>query len=166
MRIATITIAFLATTFSAGFFAQDAPALPDWIDGPDWVHRAVQIHESEPLGEKAELIRPLLIAHFKQVDYLVCGDVIGPLFGSKKDIHEIIAWQIVFGSGDWVEQNPEQANEIDAYTLAGLESGLRSYSLVLEQKPKIRSKRLDELLALYRDGQLQDWVNEHPCRPE
>ena len=54
----------------------------------------------------------------------------------------------------------------DAYTLAGLESGLRAYVSVIETKPKAKLELLDELLDLYRKDQLQDWVDEHPCRPE
>ena len=140
--------------------------LEEWFEGPNRVHQAVEFHEAEPLSKTANQIRPILMAHFKQVDYIICGDVLGPLMDSKKDAHQIIAWQIVFSSGDWVEQHHDQADDIDAYTLAGLESGMRAYATVLETKPKAKLRLLDELLELYENESLQTWVSEHPCRAE
>lgn len=144
--------------------AQVDDLLKEWFDGPNPVHQAVQFHEKEPLSKTARQIRPILMAHYKQVDYLICGDVLGPLMASKKKAHQAIAWQIVFASGDWVEQHPERANDIDAYTLAGLESGLRAYATVLKTKPKVRMKLLEKLLDLYKNDRLQSWVKDHPCR--
>jgi hypothetical protein len=140
--------------------------LADWFEGPNRVHQAVQFHEREPLSETAELVRDILVAHYEQVDYIICGQILGPLFSSRTNAHEIIGWQIIFGSGDWVEQNPGRSGDIDAYTLAGLKSGLRTYATILEQEPKARFDLLDELVDLYRNQSLQDWYAENPCRPE
>jgi hypothetical protein len=139
--------------------------LSDWFEGPARIHQAVQFHESQPLSETAEEIQPILAAHYKTVDYIICGHVLDPLFGSDNEIHQIIAWQIIFGSGDWVEQHPEQGDNIDAYTVAGLESGLRAYATALDENSKARSELLDELLALYRSNRLHQWYADHPCRP-
>ena len=148
-----------STTFQADSL------LAEWFSGPDKVHQAVQLHEREPLSQEVDEIQGILVAHFRAVDYIICGDVLAPLFNSDNDIHQIIAWQIIFGSGDWVEQHPEQADNIDAYTLAGLESGLRAYATALNQNSRAQSDLLDELLALYKNGQLQGWADDHPCRP-
>jgi hypothetical protein len=128
------------------------------------IHQAVIDHERDPMGKDSEMILPILVAHFKGVDYLICGDVLGPLAESKKEAHTAVMWQIVFGSGDWVEQNPERARDVDAYTLAGLESGLRAYENILARKPKARFPLLDELLRRRNDGRLAEYVKEHPCR--
>ena len=55
--------------------------LREWFDGPDPVHQAVQLHENEPLSKTAKQIRPILMAHFKQVDYVICGAWSGPPHG-------------------------------------------------------------------------------------
>jgi hypothetical protein len=88
------------------------------------------------------------------------------LFDSDNDLHHIIGWQIIFSSGDWVEQHPEQADDIDSYTLAGLESGLRAYAIALRQNLRIQSDLMDKLLDLFNDDLLQGWSDKHPCRPE
>jgi hypothetical protein len=155
-----VTVSFGCVTFQADSM------LAEWFPGPDRVHQAVQFHERKPLSETADEIQPILAAHFKIVDYIICGDVLGPLFDSDNDLHHIIGWQIIFGSGDWVEQHPEQADDIDSYTLAGLESGLRAYAIALIQNPRIQSDLMDKLLGLFNDDQLQSWSDEHPCRPE
>ena len=64
--------------------------LSDWFEGPDRIHKAVQFHESEPLSETAEEIQPILAAHYKAVDYIICGHVLGPLFDSDNEIHHVI----------------------------------------------------------------------------
>lgn len=142
--------------------------LQEWARSLDKaaIHKAVLDHERDPLGKDAERIRPVLVVHFEAVDYLVCGDVLGPLAKSKNDAHQAVMWQIVFGSGDWVEQNPDHATDIEAYTLAGLESGLRAYENVLARKPKARLPLLDELVKHRNDGKLLEYVKEHPCRKE
>ena len=155
----------VAITFGCATFQADS-LLAEWFSGSDKVHQAVQFHEREPLSEKAGEIQPILAAHFKAVDYIICGDVIGPLFDSDNDLHHIIGWQIIFGSGDWVEKHPDQSDDIDSYTLAGLESGIRAYATAIKQNSRIQSDLMDKLLDLFNDDQLQNWSDEHPCRPE
>jgi hypothetical protein len=145
----TATILFtVSVAISSGCTTFHADSLlAEWFSGTDKVHQAVQFHEREPLSEEAGEIQPILAAHFKPVDYIICGDVLGPLFDSDNDLHHIIGWQIIFGSGDWVERHSEQADDIDSYTLAGLESGLRAYAMARKQNPRIQSDLMDKLLV-------------------
>src|SRR5262245_59608535 len=71
------------------------------------VHRAVVDHEQDPLGRDAKKIRPVLVVHFEDIDYVVCLDQVGPLLDTKSEAHEAVFWQVVFGSGDFVEQHPD-----------------------------------------------------------
>ena len=120
--------------------------------------------ERDPLHKNAALIRALLVGHFKKVDYLICGDVLGPLTETK--VLEPVMFQIVIASGDWVEEHPERARDIPAYTLAGLESGGRAYKNLRAAKPGVKHKLLDELLVRYENNTLKQWNAEHPCRPK
>ena len=139
--------------------------LEAWAQGLDResVHRAVQDHERDPLGEHARKIRPVLAVHFEPLDYIVCLDQIGPLLDTKKKPHEAVFWQVVFGSGDFVEQYPDRAKDKFAYMVAGLESGLRAYEIILKTQPKARHKLLDDLLPLRDTGRLLEFVQAHPC---
>ena len=129
------------------------------------VHRAVLDHERDPLGDEAEKLRPVLVVHFEAVDYLLCSEV-ASLAGSKDATDQAVMWQIVFGSGDWVELNPERKTDVQAYRIAGLESGLRAYENILKRKPKARSRRLDDLLELRNEGRLAEYVGANPCAKE
>jgi len=142
----------------------DRPPLPDVLlsNGRN-IHQAVLALEREPLHKNAALIRAFLVGHFKKVDYLICGDVLGPLTETKA--LEPVMWQIVIASGDWVEEHPERARDIPAYTLAGLESGVRAYKNLRAAQPRVKHKLMDELLVRYENNTLKQWNAEHPCRP-
>ena len=130
------------------------------------VHKAVLDHEKDPLSKDSrKKLRPVLVVHFEPVDYIVCLDQIGSLM-EDKDVGHAVMWQVVFGSGDFVEANPDKATDKFAYMLAGLESGLRAYENILAQKPKAKIPLLDNLLALRKEGRLMEFVQEKPCDPK
>lgn len=162
-RIALVCLLISLSSFASSWLDEDS-VLKDVLTDRNSIHQAVLALEQEPLHKNAADVRGLLIAHYKSVDYLICGDVLGPL--SKSKTHEPVMWQIVIGAGDWVEANPERAGDIDAYTLAGLEGGVRTYKNLLKVKPKATHRLMDELLAKYESGKLNQWNLEHPCRPK
>lgn len=129
----------------------------------DAVHKLVTAVEEDPLGENAELIRPALMVYFEDIDYDVCLNQMGPLLESKNEAHRAIFWQIVFSSGDFFIQHPDQSTDIEAYTLAGFEAGLRAYQRILQREPKSRLDFLDELVARQNEGKLLDHINANPC---
>src|SRR5438477_2006984 len=93
----------------------DRPPLPDQLfSSRRNIHQAVLALEREPLHKNAALIRAFVLGHFKKVDYLICGDALGPLTEAKT--LEPVMFQIVIASGDWVEERPASARDISAYT--------------------------------------------------
>ena len=161
--------AILALALSAPLLA--ASAL-DTVPAPDGlfqdrakVHALVVALEDEPLHENALAVRALLATHYKDdVDYLICGTVLGPL-AEKERLHPVM-FQMIIASGDWVEAHPDQAKDIDAYTLAGLESGVRAYRNLLKVDAKAKDKQMEALAKEYDANTLSDWNKAHPCRPE
>jgi hypothetical protein len=143
----------------------DRPAMPDQLlSSRRNIHQAVLALEREPLHKNAALISAFLVGHFKKVDYIICGDVLGPLAGTKA--LEPVMWQIVIASGDWVEEHPERARDTAAYTLVGLESGVRAYKNLCAANPRVKHALMDELLVRYEKNTLKQWNAEHPCRPQ
>jgi len=128
------------------------------------VHALVMALETEPEHQNAERVRALLAAHYKDVDYIICGQVLGPL-AERKPLHPVM-WQMIIASGDWVEAHPERAKDIDAYTLAGLESGARLYRYQLKRDPKLQDASMDALVKEYEANTLSAWNKAHPCRPD
>jgi hypothetical protein len=162
----SILLALCAVVISpvfAGSWLDRLPP-PDQLLSRGNIHQAVLALEREPLHKNADFIRPLLIGHFKKVDYLICGGVLGPLTEAKA--LQPIMWQIIIASGDWVEEHPQRAKDINAYTLAGLESGVRAYKNLRAAKPGVKHKLMDELLGRYENGTLNQWNAEHPCGPK
>lgn len=172
MRLACVllTAAAVALPFAhAKNSDADKKELEAWAHSLDKeaVHKAVLEHERNPLARDVKKnIRPVLAVHFEPLDYIVCLDQIGPLLHTKSEVHEAIFWQVVFASGDFVEQHPDRAKDKLAYMQAGLESGLRIYEHLLPKNPKVRLELLDRLLLLRNDGHLLEFVKEHPCDKE
>ena len=166
----------MARTFLALCLAAFAPLLfaasaLDTVPDPEklfadraQVHAAVLALEEQPLHENAELLRAMLVGHYKAVDYIICGDLLGSIAG--KEPVEPVMWQVNIASGDWVEAHPDQAKDIDAYTLAGLEAGARTYRNLLKADPGRTDPALDALLKDYDAGALPAWNKAHPCRPD
>ena len=128
------------------------------------VHKMVLEHEMNPLAKDVKKnVRPVLAVHFEPLDYSVCLDQIGALLHTKNEVHEAVFWQVVFASGDFVEQYPDRAKEKFAYMRAGLESGLKIYDNLLPKNPKARLELLDKLLVLRNEGRLLEFIREHPC---
>lgn len=165
--VRTLVLLALCAVVTFPLFAAswlDRLPMPDQLLTRRNIHQAVLALEREPLHKNANFIRPLLVGHFKQVDYLICGTVLGPLTEAKA--LEPVMWQIVIASGDWVEEHPEHARDISAYTLAGLESGVRAYKNLRAAKPGVKHKLMDELLVLYNNNTLKQWNAQHPCGPK
>src|SRR5262245_48496358 len=141
-----VLLASLALPAVAGNESEvERKKLEDWAKSLDKasIHKAVLDHEHAPLAPDAKKIRPVLAVHFEAVDYVLCLDQIGALLDSKNEAHEAVFWQVVFGSGDFIEQHPEQAKDKFTYMMAGLESGLRAYEILLHEKSDTRLELLD-----------------------
>jgi hypothetical protein len=128
------------------------------------VHKAVLKLEQEPLGEAAELIRPALAVYFEDLDYEVCLDQLSGLVFTKNKAHLAVFFQVVFASGDFFIQHPEESKDKTTYMLAGLESGLNAYQRVLALKPEERLEFLDQLLKLRTEGRLKEHITSHMCK--
>ena len=70
------------------------------------------------------------------------------------DLGKALVWQIVFGSGVFLEEHPDRAEDRDAYMLAGLESAVRAYRNARAKDPKKQIQVFEELDALEQQGRL------------
>lgn len=157
--------ALLLTTAAAAMSTKDRDELEAKIRALDKesVHKLVTAVEADPLSEMAEVVRPALMVYFEPLDYTVCLDQIGFLMDAKPEVLMNVFWQVVFSSGDFFLQQPEQSRDRLKYMQAGLESGLRVYERILTAKPGARHAKLDELVRLRSEGRLGDYVRANPC---
>jgi hypothetical protein len=129
----------------------------------DQVHKMVEAVEAEPVGGMADAMRPALIIYFEPIHYDVYLDQIGFLMEAEPKLLMHVFWQVVFSSGDFFLQHPEQSTDRLVYMQAGLEGALRVYERILALKPKAKNAKLDELVALRNAGHLADYVRSNPC---
>ena len=147
--------------------AEDAQRKEDtaWAKSLDQatIRRLVQSHEEDPLSEKSRMsVAPVLLAHFEDVPFVVCLDQV-PGVSSQGDAGKALIWQILFGTGVFLEEHPESAGNRDAYMLAGLSSAVRAYRNIAKKNPQLRIATFDDLDQMERQGRLLDHVRAHNC---
>jgi len=63
-------------------------------------------------------------------------------------------------SGAFQIENPDKMADAKATALAGVESVLKTYQAILQQKPDAKAKALDDLLKKQSQGKLKDSVQK------
>jgi hypothetical protein len=75
------------------------------------------------------------------------------------DSHAIMR-QFMLASAAFIIENSDKAADTNAMNQSALESVLKTYQAILQQKPDAKSKMLDDLLKKQSQGQLQDYVKK------
>lgn len=132
-------------------------------DDKNVIRQAVRDHEADPLSKESRTkLAPMLLAHFDDVPYVVCLDQVPGLEGEGK-LGKALLWQMVFGTGAFIEQNPGRANDREAYMLAGLQSAVRAYRNVRTKDPRKTIPLFEALDDMERHGKLREHVHAHAC---
>ena len=127
------------------------------------IRQAVHDHEADPLSKESRTkLAPMLLAHFEEMPYVVCLDQVPGLEDEGK-FGKALLWQMVFGTGMFIEQNPARASDREAYMLAGLQSAVRAYRNVRAKDPKKTIALFEELDDLELHGKLREHVHAHAC---
>jgi hypothetical protein len=127
------------------------------------IRQAVRDHEADPLSKEARTkLAPMLLAHFEDMPYVVCLDQV-PGLESEGKFGKALLWQMVFGTGMFIEQNPGRAADREAYMLAGLQSAVRAYRNVRAKDPKKTIALFEELDDMEQHGKLREHVHAHAC---
>ena len=168
MRLAVPVLLLLGCSLAVAAPDQDADQEKNtaWAKSLDkeTVKNIALAHESDPLSPEArDRWAPLLLAHFEGVPFVVCLDQV-PGVSDQGSLGKALLWQIVFGSGVFLEEHPEAAQDREAYMTAGLQSAVRAYRNVLAKNPQMRIEVFDQLDALEKQGRLVEHVRAHDCQ--
>ncbi len=68
--------------------------------------------------------------------------------------------QFMLSSAAYLIENADKANDRNAMNQAAIESVLKTYAAILQQKPGARSKTLDDLLQKQKQSKLADYVQK------
>jgi hypothetical protein len=88
----------------------------------------------------------------------LCGSFYQGFIGSSYKYRREITRQFVLASGAYQIENPDRADDSMAMNAAALESVLKVYRILLQQRPGSGWKPLDDLLAMENQGRLQEAV--------
>jgi len=94
----------------------------------------------------------------KEVEDVVCQEVLGPLPGKEVEFTGELLAQFIFGSAANQLIYPEEKGNLVANQLAGIRSMLKAYAIVLKTRPNARNLRFDKLSEKNADGTLQSFL--------
>jgi hypothetical protein len=115
--------------------------------------------ESNPLDESANKDGESALNRLSNVHDIhvpLCPALLGQFNDVKYKYHHEITRQYMLASGAFIIENPDKAGDTNAMNLAAVESTLKVYSGIVQQKPDAKWKTLDELLKKQSQGKLDD----------
>jgi hypothetical protein len=96
------------------------------------------------------------------VHVLLCPALLSEFNGMKYAYAHTITRQYMLASGAFQIENPDKMADAKATALAGVESVLKTYQAILQQKPDAKAKQLDDLLKKQSQGKLNDALKQCP----
>ena len=119
--------------------------------------------ESNPLDESVNkdgesALNRLSSVH--DVHVPLCPALLGQFNDAKYKYHHEITRQYMLASGAFIIENPDKAGDTNAMNLAAVESVLKVYSGILQQKPDAKWKTLDDLVKKQSQGKLDDTLRK------
>jgi hypothetical protein len=93
---------------------------------------------------------------------LLCPALLTEFNGMKYAYAHTITRQYMMASGAFQIENPDKAADGKTVALAAVESVLKTYQAVLQQKPDAKAKPLDDLLQKQSQGKLKDALKQCP----
>ncbi len=141
--------------------AQD-PSTPE--ERAQWVEITHKL-ESSPLDDSVNkqgeaAFKRLSDVH--DVHVLLCPALLSEFNGMKYAYSHTITRQYMLASGAFQIENPDKAADARATALAAVESVLKTYQTILQQKPDAKAKALDDLLKKQSQGKLKDSLKQCP----
>lgn len=115
--------------------------------------------ESNPLDESVNkdgesALNRLSNAH--DIHVPLCPALLGEFNDAKYKYRHEITRQYMLASGAFIIENSAKAGSVAAMNVAAVESVLKVYSAILQQRPDAKSKLLDDLLKRKAQGTLDD----------
>src|SRR5215472_14901976 len=119
--------------------------------------------ESNPLDESVNkdgeaALNRLSNAH--DIHVPLCPALLSEFNDAKYKYRHEVTRQYMLASGAFIIENPDKAGDTNAMNLAAVESVLKVYSGILQQKPDAKWKTLDDLLKKQSQGKLDDAVRK------
>jgi len=121
--------------------------------------------EEKPLDKDAKAIRNwafVWAADTKDVTVIICG-VGGPFMDKKVKFGGELMAQYAIAMTAFKLENPDKASDENAAQLAGVESALKVYQILVKDNPKGKADGVEALIAKRDKGELPAYVATSDC---
>ena len=92
----------------------------------------------------------------------LCPAILSEFNGMKYTYSHTITRQYMLASAAFLIENQDKAADTKAANLAAVESVLKTYRAILQQKPDAKAKALDDLVKKQSQGKLKDSLKQCP----
>jgi len=119
--------------------------------------------EQDPLNEALRTDRAWALKWLEDVPDVnvnMCTPVLGNLGDSRYRYAPQVGAQFGLAMASFIIEHPNQANDLNAQYMAGVEGALRAYKSILKTQPMAVSAQLEALTDLQDKGKLEKFVQE------
>jgi len=122
--------------------------------------------ESSPLDETVNKQGELALKRVSDVHDIhvpLCPGLLSEFNGMKYMYSHVITRQYMLASAAFLIENPSKASDTGAMNLSAVESVLKMYQAIIQNKPDAKVKTLDDLVKKQDQGKLKDSIPKE-CR--
>lgn len=125
-----------------------------------------KILEKKPFDSNAPAARNWnfkYVADTDEVSVVLCSGTMKLIPEKKNKFKGELLMQFTFGMAVFKFENPDRKNDENAAQLAGVESMLRTYEVMVAENPKAKNAELDALLVKRDNGELKALIEATDC---
>lgn len=162
-----ITLFFLFVVFVLGLQTSFGQSTPD-KDRAAFIGNT-KLLEKKPFDSNAPAAREWnfkWLTDTKDVTINVCKGTIDLIPKKKNKFQSELFLQFTFGMGVYSLQNPDKKDDEVAATVAGLESALRTYEVMVAENKKAQNDAMDALVAKRAANELTTYVQANTCKKD
>ena len=129
--------------------------------------KVARLLEEKPFDENAKKYREwalLYLIETKDVSVNVCTDGIKAITDKKNKSGGELLVHYSIATAAFKLENPSKANDENAAQLAGVESMLKSYEVMVKEKPKVQFAGIDEVIEKRNKGELAAFLLANNCQ--
>ncbi len=159
--VSILLVVLLAVLLGRNTAAQET-STPE--ERAQWVEITHKL-ESTPLDDSVNQQGEAALKRLSDVHDIhvpLCPAMLSEFNGMKYAYAHAITRQYMLASAAFLIENPDKAADAKAANLAAVESVLKTYQAIQQQKPDAKAKALDDLLKKQSQGKLKDSLKQCP----
>lgn len=140
---------------------QQAPSTPEERTRAVGITRKLEENPFDPDAKADREWFNKWLARIPDLSVEVCSDMLGDFAKEQYKYKAEVAFQMMYGSAAYMIENPGRAQDRPAKFRAGILSALKAYEVIARLDPTGKSKSMEMLLQLQKDGQLDRFIQQN-----